>query len=473
GLLFDLNTMAGNLTSAIQKLKKKQSPNGGWPWFEGMRDSRYITQHIVTGFGHLDHLGISGFRDDRSAWNMVNKAVLYLDDRMREDYEYIRENFPEKMEDIHISRLQIQYLYARSYFKDDIILNKRNDEAFNYFMEQAGKYWLKQNKYLQGMIALALHRYGERSIPSDIIKSLKEHALYNEEMGMYWRSPSGYFWYQAPVERQALLIEAFDEVAHDMESVEKMKAWLLKQKQTQDWKTTKATTEACYALLLRGTDLLASDEPVDITLGKQKIDPGKMDDVTVEAGTGYFRTSWPGSDIKPEMGNITVTKSDEGIAWGAIYWQYFENLDKITRHETPLSLNKKLFVERNTPSGPVIEPVYDNSSLSIGDKVIVRIELRSDRDMEYIHLKDMRAATFEPVNVLSGYRYKGGLGYYESTGDASTNFFIGYLSKGTYVFEYPLIASQKGDFSNGITSVQCMYAPEFGSHSEGIRVKVE
>ena len=172
------------------------------------------------------------------------------------------------------------------------------------------------------------------------------------------------------------------------------------------------------------------------------------------------------------MGKVTVSKEDEGIAWGALYWQYFEQLDKITTHETPLKLDKKLFIERNTPSGPVLDLIDETTKLEIGDKVIVRIELRVDRNMEYVHMKDMRASAFEPINVLSGYRYQGGLGYYESTRDASTNFFIGYLAKGTYVFEYPLVASQSGDFSNGITTIQCMYAPEFTSHSEGIRVCV-
>ncbi len=158
---------------------------------------------------------------------------------------------------------------------------------------------------------------------------------------------------------------------------------------------------------------------------------------------------------------------------GAVYWQYFEDLDKITTQETPLKLDKKLFVERNTDAGPVIEPITEGMKLKVGDKIKVRIELRSDRDMEYLHMKDMRASAFEPVNVISGYQYQGGLGYYESTLDASTNFFFEHLRKGTYVFEYALKVSQKGDFSNGITTIQCMYAPEFTSHSEGVRVIVE
>ena len=114
-----------------------------------------------------------------------------------------------------------------------------------------------------------------------------------------------------------------------------------------------------------------------------------------------------------------------------------------------------------------------STPLKVGDKVVVRVILKTDRNMEYVHLKDMRASAFEPVNVLSGYRWQAGLGYYESTRDAATHFFIDYLPKGNYVFEYRLYATQKGDFSNGITSVQCMYAPQFAAHSEGIRVQVE
>jgi uncharacterized protein YfaS (alpha-2-macroglobulin family) len=325
---------------------------------------------------------------------------------------------------------------------------------------------------MQGMIALAMFRSSDKKTPGDILKSLKETSLNSEEMGMYWKENyDGFYWYQAPIESQALLIEAFDEISHDQKVVDDLKVWLLKSKQTQDWKTTKATTEACYALLLRGTDWLATESNVEIKLGEQVIDPKKMEDVKVEAGTGYFKKSWSGSDINTTMGHVTVSKKDEGVSWGAVYWQYFEQLDKITPHDTPLKLKKQLFVERNTAAGPVLTPIA-SQSLKPGDKIKVRIELRVDRDMQYVHMKDMRASCFEPTNVISQYKWQDGLGYYESTKDASTNFFFSWLPKGTYVFEYPMLVTHTGDFSNGITSIQCMYAPEFASHSEGVRVKV-
>ncbi|MEP6750788.1 MAG: hypothetical protein ABJB86_23840, partial [Bacteroidota bacterium] len=196
-------------------------------------------------------------------------------------------------------------------------------------------------------------------------------------------------------------------------------------------------------------------------------------------GTGYFKQTIEGRFVKPAMGEITVkiaspqNQVTSQPAWGAVYWQYFEQLDKITAAITPLQLSKKLFVERNTDKGPVLEPVAENGYVKVGDKIKVRIELRVDRDMEYVHMKDMRGSCLEPVNVLSGYKWQGGLGYYESTKDASTNFFFGWLPKGTYVFEYPLFVTHTGNFSNGVTTIQCMYAPEFASHSEGIRINVE
>jgi hypothetical protein len=474
-LLFDLNRMASEQERAMKKLLEAQLGNGGFSWFPGFPDDRYITQHITAGLGHLDVLGVKTVRDENRTWQMVNGAIGYMDQKMQVNYEYLKAQAKKgflKLEDNNLGYIEIHYLYTRSYFKD-ITLESRYREGFDYFMGQAEKYWLQHDIYMQGMIALALHRFGIPEVPVAIIRSLNERALHSGEMGMYWKTGHGYFWYQAPVETQALMVEVYDEVAGDKNSVEDLKVWLLKQKQTQDWRTTKATAEACYALLRRGADVLATDALAEITVGNEKIDPYQRQDIKAEAGTGYFKTAWTASEISREMGNITVTKKDDGVAWGAVYWQYFEQLDKITPAETPLSLRKQLFLQQNTDRGPVITPVNAETRLHPGDLIKVRIELRVDRNMEYVHLKDMRAAGFEPVETLSTYKFQDGLYYYQSPRDLAVNFFIGYLPKGTYVFEYPLRVSLKGNFSNGITTIQCMYAPEFSSHSEGVRVTVE
>ncbi len=475
GVLFDLNRMANEQERALEKIIKAQTGSGGFSWFPGFPDDRYMTQHIVAGLGHLDVMGVKIVRKDDRILGLVNAATQYMDREIKDDYDRLKALAKRKeinLEDNHINYIHFHYLYTRSYFKD-IAVDARNKEAFDYFLGQAKKYWLSGNIYTEGMTCLALHRFGDKSITSSMIKSFSERSLHSEEMGMYWKNDRGYYWYQAPIETQALMIEVYDEVAGDTKSVEDLKVWLLKQKQTQDWKTTKATTEACYALLRRGTDILANTKMVDIKVGDKIIDPTKLADTKIEAGTGYFKTAWQANEITANMGNIHITKTDEGVAWGAVYWQYFEQLDKITSAETPLKLKKDLFLVKQTDRGPVITPVNDKGSFNIGDLVRVRIELRVDRTMEYVHLKDMRAATFEPVSTLSTYKFQDGLYYYESPRDLATNFFIGYLGKGTYVFEYDLRVSQKGDFSNGVTTIQCMYAPEFSSHSQGIRVRVD
>ncbi len=472
-VLFDLNRMANEKASAIKRLQQLQTSNGGWSWFDGMRDSRYITQHIVTGFGKLNKLGV--LVDDNNVNAMAKRGLYYTDDRIKEDYENLKKLAKKgriKMEENHIGYTQIHYLYMRSFYPQYAI-SKRNKDAYDYYFGQAVKYWNSQSTYMQGMLAIALHRAKETKVPQLIVRAFRENALHSEELGTYWKGTNGYYWYQAPIEAQAMMAEVFKEVADDQKMLEGIQTWLIKNKQTNDWKTTKATVEACYVLLMDNSQWVTNDEQVKITLGGKHIDPKKLEDVKIEAGTGYFKTSWSGSEITPAMGKVTLEKNTKGVAFGALYWQYFEQLDKITPAKTPLKLKKKLFLEVKTDAGLVLKPITEKTKLATGDRVIVRIELRVDRAMEYIHLKDMRASALEPENVISTYKYQGGLGYYESTKDASTNFFISYLPKGTFVFEYPLRVTHQGDFSNGITTIQCMYAPEFSAHSEGVRIVVK
>jgi len=470
-LLFELGRLADEYETSLAKLQKNQSGSGAWAWFTGMRDSWWVTQYIVEGFGHLNRLGVDRVEKDKRLEQMLKSAVSYLDRQILESYNKVLRL--RRLECDNLGYLEMHYLYARSFYPQYPI-PEQSLEAVNYFRGQADRYWPHKSLFGQGLIALARHRDDTVKAPAEIIASLRERALQDEEQGTWWKEiTGGWYWYQAPIETMALMSEVFTEIAADTLAVDGIRTWLLKNKQTTNWKTTKATTEACYALLLSGTDWLDNSQLAEITIGGTKLDPNSLEGVTPEAGTGYFKTAWTGNDIKTRMGSVTVKNPNEVPSWGALYWQYFEDLDKITPAETPLTLKKQLMLERKTPRGLALEPITDKTKLKPGDKVIVHIELRSDRDMEFLHLKDMRSAGFEPINVLSGTKWQDGLCYYEATSDTATNFFIEYLRKGTYVFEYPLRVNNKGNFSNGITSIQCLYAPEFSAHSEGIRVNVE
>ena len=464
-LLFDLNRMTSELQGALNKLIEQQSSNGGWPWFKGMPENRYITQYIVEGLGHLDKLGVSEIRKDARVFAMLTKALTYCDARVADDYKELQ-RIKADLNKNQLSPFLVHYLYARSFFPD-VKMSADAKKASQYYSGQAKKFWLDYDLALQAMIAMALSREGDAATPADILKSLRERSKTTEELGMYWpANEAGFAWSQAPVETQSILMEAFNEITKDKAAVDEMKLWLLKNKQTNSWKTTKATAEACYALLLTGSEWVTSPAAPVISLGGKKIE------AIAEAGTGYIKESWSGGEVTPAMANLEVKNTNNNPAWGAMYWQYFENMDKITSDGQPLRIARRLFVERAGTKNTVAELISDTTVLHPGDRVKVRVIIQADRAMEYVHVKDLRAAGFEPENVLSGYKYQDGLGYYESTRDAATNFFIGYLPKGMYSFEYAVRAAQAGSYSNGVATIQCMYAPEFSAHSDGFRVKI-
>ncbi|HEV3415017.1 MAG TPA: alpha-2-macroglobulin family protein [Puia sp.] len=478
-LLFDLVRVSSQLASTVDRLSELQAQDGGFPWFKGGPDDRYVTQYILTGLGRLLRL-----QSLSSPWllqkvkNMVATALVFADQKIKEDYER-----DLKVEGgIHqIEPFAAQYLYMRSMFNDYGIPGPVFP-AVNFYRKVAQREWVKASKYTQGMVALALFRTGDVQTARNILASLRETAIRNEDLGMFWKGmEGGYYWYEAPIETESLLIGTFREIRADTAADRQMKTWLLRQKQTHHWATTKATADAVYALLMGGSDWLDQGRSVTVQLGEKTVEwPASSGASAGEAGTGYDKKIFDAPFINPSMGNIKVSMSSAhgggSPAWGAVYWQYFDQLDRITPPEggkAPLRVEKRLFVQRNTDRGPVLDTIPDNGTVHVGDRVVVRLVLRTDRDLEYVHLKDMRGACFEPVNVLSGYQWQGGLGYYESTKDVSTEFFFSFVRRGTYVFEYPLTVGQTGEFSNGIASVECMYAPEFASHTEGIRVNVE
>ena len=456
GILFDQNRLDSEAERLTRRLEELQLPDGAWPWFPGGRPDDYITLYITTGFGRLRHLGVT--LDTGPALKALDRLDAWADKTYRDILE--RGNKDAN----HLGSTMALYLYGRSFFLGDHAVAQERREAVDYWLGQARKYWLALDvRQSQAHLALALKRFGDAKTALDIMRSIEERSVHDEELGMYWRDlERSWWWYRAPIETQAVMIEALDEVMNDPRAVEECKVWLLKQKQTQDWKTTKATADAVYALLLRGTDLLSSDALAEVSLAGRALDPEKA-----EAGTGFYERRFTATEITPELGRVTVTKTDPGVAWGSIHWQYFEDMSKVGRYTgTPLTLRKTLYTRQTGTKGPALEPVA--ARVRVGDELVVRIELRVDRDMEYVHLKDYRGSGVEPTNVLSGYRYQDGLAYYEQTRDTASHFFIDYLPKGTYVFEYPARVQHAGRYQSGMAEIQCMYAPEFGGHSESV-----
>lgn len=486
-LLFDLNKIKNEQDKSLGKLSQMQRLDGGFPWFSGGRyANRNITQHIAIGFGKLkkiiknDHQLLSA-----NYSSLLKNTITFLDHEILDDYKKLLHRAKEigeksgKIERIeflkknHTGDFQIQYLYMRSFF-EDIPLDKKYKAAAGYYKKQSYTYWTDYKLYTRGLIAIVAKRNKGQKIANDVYHSLEEKSITNEEMGMYWReNQPSWYWFQSPIQTQTMMIEVFHEMGADDKIMDNLKLWLLKNKQTNSWRTTKATTNAIYAILSTGSNWLEENEMVKVKVGEKTIDPLQLENSKIEAGSGYFKTSWNTTEIKPKMAEITLEKKSKGAAFGGLYWQYFEDLDKITSAKTGINISKELFIKKNTNEGVQLYKIDKNTQLKLGDLITVRIEIKSNREMEFIHLKDMRASGFEPINTISEYKYQDNLYYYESTKDASTNFFIDRLPKGIFVFEYDLRVNNQGNFSYGITTMQSMYAPEFSSHSKGIRVQIK
>ena len=471
-VLFDANRAADEAKGSLARLEALRNHDGGWPWFPGGNTCDSVSLGIIAGFGRLRAAGAKIDVQPALA------ALPWLDGRLIEEQKRAERLWGAKPEDMVLTPIGAFALYARSFFKDDAAPAGEAAEAVRWGLDVGRKSWKKLDpRRSQGHLAIALHRSGDRETARAIIKSLKERStgLDSQEdnwQGMWWRDPhpGWWSWAHAPIETQVVMIEAFDEVAGDAAAVEALKAWLLSQKRTSRWPGSRATADAVAALFGRGDDLLAAKELVSVTVGGEPVKTAGAD-----AGTGFFEERFVRREITPKLAEVVMKKADAGIAWGGIHWQYLDDIANVpAAGRAELAIEKKLFVKRFTKAGPVLEPAADGAAtkLAVGDELVVRLVVTSDRDYEFLELADHRPSLTEPVDVLSGWRWGDGVGWYVAIRDASTQFFFERLPRGTHVFEYSLRAAHRGSGSSGFARIQSRYAPEFSAHSESIPVEV-
>lgn len=466
-LLFDLNRTVSVQNSAIEKLKELQTSEGGWSWYKGSYPSRSITQYVLYGFSSLIELNAVEY--PQAVKEMQISALKYIDKAILDDFTSLKKN-DKKWKDVKtLSTNQLEYLYVRSAYRD-IPINQETREAERFYTSVAEKNWTKLSLYERSILLVLANRNGNKVLAQKIFSSLKEFATVKENLGMYWEdkaSRNRCFISSSSVPVHTFLMEAFREMKASDEDMNLMKQWLLSQKRTQLWESTHATIDAISILLSTGDDWFGIENSDKIKVGKLALDMNGS-----EKGTGYIKQSWGKSEINNDLARVSIDKSGATPSFGAMYWQYYEDLDKISQQKTGLAVDKKLFKENVSDKGISLSELTSTEKLKVGDKVVVRLIVRADRDFDFVQLKDMRAACFEPTQMTSGRNWRGELSYYQETKDASTNFFIDYLSKGTYVLEYSVYVNRSGNYSNGISTIQCLYAPEFTSHTGGIRVEV-
>lgn len=469
GLLFDLNNQKQQRELAIRKLSELQTSSGGWSWYPGMPESRYITQFIIGYMGKIQSLGTYKFNDKEKS--MIQNGLKYLDDMIAKDFIDLKKY--TKSEDLDKQRpniYQLYYLYSRSEFTKLMPLNDTQaKEAVDYYLGQVEKFGNEGPLFNRALSAITLNRNGKAAKAKSIVRSLREQAVQSEEMGMYWKkNVNGYFWNENAIAVHVALMQALSEVDSNEAEQEELKIWLLKQKQTENWGSSTATSDAIAALVMKGSAWATEKGKTDISWGGREVQPEQQ-----ESGTGYFRQVLEAKEITPEHQKVTVRKEGKGIAWGALYYQYSELMENIKRNTNVLQVSKKLLRVATTSTGSELQEIDPQHPLERGEKVTVRLVVKTDRDMEFVHLKDARPSCLEATDVLSRCIWKEKICYYQSNKDASMNFFFNFLPKGTYVFEYSSVVTRSGTYSEGPATIQCMYAPEFTSHTSGNRILVK
>lgn len=463
-LLFNLNRAAGQREAALQHLLQEQNTDGSWSWFKGFPGSRSITLSILKGMSQLIELNAIQYGEQEK--EMQIKALNFLDKCIQKDYEQLR-RYNRTWQKAMPSYEQVDYLFVRSHYRD-IPEWSTAREAIRFYTNQAARYWNDMSLHSKGEIALLMHRNGKQELAEKIVTWLRKTATTSEEKGMYWaNNRRGNNYFTSPIETHCLLMSVFRQLAPSQEETDRMKQWLLNQKRTQHWESQPATLQAIYALLLTGSDWLGENNACVIQWGNRSYDTAQG-----ETATGYLKASIPQPEITAEMQTVAIRKSGKTPAWGAVYTQYFQEIDQVSRAKGQLDVEKRLFVESNSGSGLQISPVAEGQSLQVGDKVVVRLVVRTDRDMDYVVLKDLRAGCFEPADPLSGTEIKEGIRYYRSPKDVSENFFFDHLPQGTFVLEYAAYVTRPGEYTGGISTIQCLYAPEFVAHTEGHRIIV-
>ena len=451
--LFDLNTMNSQLAVSVEKLGELQNADGAWSWYKGMQGSRYVTTQVMEMLVRLNALTHQDA--DSRMQPMIQKGFEYLGKQAAEEYKSMKEAEKKGAVGLRPSEQVLRYLYICALDGKAPVDEKVN----RYFIDKLSGEGKELTIYEKALGAIILQQAGKVAEAKLFMQSLMEYSVVTDEMGRYFDTPKArYSWFSYKIPTEVAAMEAIQRITKDTKAIDEMKRWLLKQKQTQTWETPIATADAVYALMATGaSDLLANTGGVEITLGKEVIR------TPADNAIGYIKKTVSGDVMN--IKKVSVDKEGTGMGWGAVYAQYLESMDQISGQGNGLSVSRQLY------KGD--EALNESAPLKVGDKITVRLTVKADRDMDFVQIKDDRAACMEPLQAVSGFRWSNGLGYYQATKDASTQFFIDQMRKGTYVIEYQVYVNRTGEYQAGIATVQSAYAPEFGGHTGGYRVMVE
>jgi len=469
-LLFNSNMMRNSINDDWSELVKLQNPDGGFSWYQGYPSSYYTSLYILKNLGRINEWLKGNVSDYQSSEQkeMVKKLVSYVDNEVSKYYDTSTPLSVTKKDNVW-NNFVLDYLDTRHYWEKEYALKAKGTSLKSLIISKAKTAKITDFTFF-GLhrSALLFNNYGLNDVSKKLMTYLKETSTETETQGVYWKQNlNDWGWYSSKTVNHAGAIEAFQKLTpNDENFIEEMKIWLITQKEVNSWGSSRGTAEVIFTILNSGKSWTSNEsDKAEITWGGKQLIPQTQ-------ATGYVKQTVTSDNLDKNLSTVTIKKESAGIVQGGLFWQYYEDLDKIKSSESYISISKELYKKVKTENGEQLIKINENSPIKVGDKVTVRMILNTDRNMEFIHLKDMRAAGFEPLDVISGYQWKNNLGYYQSTKDASTNFYIEYLPKGKYVFEYDYIANASGKFSNGITTLQNYYAPQMNAHTQGTNVVI-
>lgn len=469
-LLFNSNMMRNSINDDWSELVKLQNPDGGFSWYQGYPSSYYTSLYILKNLGRINEWLKGNVSDYQSSEQkeMVKKLVSYVDNEVNKYYDTSTPLSVTKKDNVW-NNFVLDYLDTRHYWEKEYALKAKGATLKTSIISKAKTAKITDFTFF-GLhrSALLFNNYGLKDVSKKLMTYLKETSTESETQGVYWKQNlNDWGWYSSKTVNHAGAIEAFQKLTPTDENfIEEMKIWLITQKEVNSWGNSRGTAEVIFTILNSGKSWTSNEsDKAEITWGGKQLNPQTQ-------ATGYVKQTVASDQLDKNFASVSIKKDSPGIVQGGLFWQYYEDLDKIKSSESYISISKELYKKVKTENGEQLMKINENSPIKVGDKVTVRMILNTDRTMEFIHLKDMRAAGFEPLDVISGYQWKSNLGYYQSTKDASTNFYIEYLPKGKYVFEYDYIANASGKFSNGITTLQNYYAPQMNAHTQGTTVAI-
>lgn len=435
---------------ALTALNDLQRPDGGFEWFRGCRSSIWTTEEVLNLFGYLNEMGYYP-ADDAIAQQIVKRAVEYCDNYYNKMSK--REGATRKSV---IARAS-DYIFIRSMLPVAAPADSIKWIA-NGVVDMAASGWGDYSIMGKAKAAILLANSGRNDVARNVVESLRQFARKSGDRGTYWDIDG-----IDKVTLAATALKALNKANPDDPMIDDVRHWLLLAKETQCWGGATKACDAINALLTTGKNWTAAVRKApQIKVGNVKID--------TDAATPYFGYIRRSIDMKRNDGSISIRRDKGCPAWGAVYCQYNAPADSVKSHaNADIRIEKQFYVYN---SANTLRPDA-TTEFAVGDRIQVRLTIRSERDLDFVALTDNRGACFEPADQLSVYEWQDGTGSYRETRDSATNIFFSHISKGTYVITYDVYANNAGTYTSGIASLQCQYAPALTSHSAGATLTVE